>query len=98
MGVGSREEGGDCALFPENFQIFSLKMTFSDALRCTVFKVNVPATKGSQTSLSLRRGLYLYLYLYLHGGRLLKPSSAEAVISFGPMRNPEITGRLHKSL
>ena len=37
---------------------------------------------------------YLYLYLQLK----LKPSSAEAVVSFGPMRSLEITGRLYKPL
>ena len=31
----------------------------------------------------------VYLYLYLLGGQL-KPFSTEAVVSFGPMRNPEI--------
>ena len=37
-------------------------------------------------------------YLYLRGGLPSQPSSAEAVISFGPMRSPEITERLYKSL
>jgi len=39
-----------------------------------------------------------YLYLYLTFGEDNMLSSAEAVISFGPMRSPEITERLCKSL
>ena len=35
-----------------------------------------------------------YLYLYLRGGRPSRPSSAEAIVSFGPMRSPE----LHQSV
>jgi len=39
---------------------------------------------------------YVYLYLYLQGRQLSRPTLA--VVSFGPMHNPKITGRIHKSL
>jgi len=48
-----------------------------------------PAAAAGQNS----KGCDLYLYLYLYHAVL-----AEAVISIGPMHNPEMTERLYKSL
>jgi len=73
--------------------VYSLNNCSNNSTQLSIYALGRTINLIMTTVITMR----IYLYLYLGGGQL-KPYNAEAVVRFSPMHNPDITGRLHKSL